>query len=103
MLGLGDIAYYDERTRDVVIVAIAGFCLIMTVFVIIIIWDTTHRLMELIFLFTGAILNILSGILNLVTYCNSSSGRSSNSLILVIMCLTAGVLMLVDAILQIKK
>lgn len=101
MISSGDTIYYDAWTRDMAIVAVAGFCLIISAFIIVYVFDDTHELFEKIFLCTGAVLNLIVGILNLVDYIRGCS-RTTDSLILLIVCLAAGSLMLVDFILTMK-
>lgn len=104
-MSLGDTMYYDSKTQDVCIVAVAGWLAIITAFLIVYIFDSTHNLLELLLLLPGAILNLVAGILNLVTYANANeNSRTTNTLILFIMCLAAGCIMLADFILRcIKK
>lgn len=96
--------YFDEFTLQTCAVAVAGYTLILTGMLIIFIFDNPHRLLELLLLITGAILNFVAGILNIVEYLRAhDSGRTTNSLILVIMCLAAACIMTVDVVFMFQK
>lgn len=103
-MALGDIMYYDRFTMQTTAVAVAGYTLILTGMIIVYICDEPHRLLEILLLITGAALNIVAGILNLVEYCRVNENvRTINSLIILILCLAAGAVMIVDVVLTFLK
>lgn len=95
--------YFDSDTLNTTLVSVAGYVVILGVFVIIYIVDDTHHLLELIFLIIGAVLNLICGILNLIGYIDHKYSRSCTTLIMAIMCIVAGILMVVDFIRELKN
>lgn len=95
-------SFYDLRARDLVIVAAGGFFIVTFSLFLIYIFDESNVLYELIVIFTGAILNLVAGILCIIHFADDTKNRT-NTLIVAVFTLACGVIMLVDWIFLIKK
>ncbi|KAK9681346.1 hypothetical protein QE152_g38382 [Popillia japonica] len=100
---VGDLntSYYHLKARDLIVVASAGYFIITFTLFLIYIFDNTNILYELITIFVGAILFLVTGLLCIIHY---SDGKDrGTTLVVAIFAIACGVVMLVDWLFLFKK